>query len=62
MLEVVPHAKTGHDQIIHFVGGYKRTIKNVQKIWENEMTHVVDGCDREWIINKANVLCVEVIP
>ena len=52
----------GHRQILHFVGGKKQTINDVREIWENEMTHVIDGHGREWIINKANVLCVEVIP
>ena len=50
-----------HDQIIHFKGGYKRTIFNVVYIWENEMTHVVNEAGVEWLINKDNVLCVEKI-
>ena len=50
-----------HDQIIHFVGGYKRSIFNVVYIWENEMTHVVNAAGIEWVINKDNVLCVEKI-
>ena len=49
------------DQIIHFKGGYKRTIYNVEYIWENEMTHIVTADGIEWLINKDNVLCVEVI-
>jgi|26BtaG_2_1085354.scaffolds.fasta_scaffold01347_16 hypothetical protein len=51
----------GHTQIIHFIGDVKRTIRNVQKIWENEWTHIISGSDREWIINKKNVLYVEII-
>ena len=51
-----------HRQIIHFVGGVKRTIDNVVYIWENEMTHLLDAEGREWIINKNNVLCVERVP
>lgn len=52
----------GHRQIIHFTTGHKRTILGVTEVWENEWTHIVDKSGREWIINKANVLCVEVIP
>jgi len=50
----------GHNQVIHFVGGLKRTIFNVKKVWENEMSHIVDGDNVEWIINKNNVLMVEI--
>ena len=52
----------GHRQIIHFTTGHKRTILGVTEVWENEWTHIVDKTGKEWIINKANVLCVEVIP
>lgn len=48
-----------HHQIVHFVGGIKRTIPNVKYIWENEMTHVIDSDGIEWVINKNNVLMVE---
>lgn len=48
-----------HSQIIHFKGGYKRTIYNVIRVWENEWTHIVTLEGKEWIINKNNVLCVE---
>lgn len=51
----------GHTQIVHFVGGVKRTIKGVKQVWENEMTHVIDHEDHEWVINKSNVLMVEII-
>lgn len=51
-----------HRQIIHFVGGEKRTIENIVFIWENEMTHILVDNGTEWIINKKNVLCVERIP
>lgn len=49
-------------QIIHFVGGIKRTIPNVIKVYENEMTHILTVEGIEWIINKNNVLAVEVLP
>ena len=47
-------------QIIHFVNGYKRTIKNVVCVWENEMTHILTKEGTEWIINKEKVLAVEI--
>lgn len=49
-------------QIIHFVGGYKRTIYNIVKVYENEMTHILTVEGIEWIINKNNVLAVEIVP
>ena len=52
----------GHTQIVHFIGGYKRTITDVEIIWENEMTHIMTTKGVEWIINKNNVLCTEIIP
>lgn len=50
---------TPHTQIIHFIGGYKRTIYNVVRLWENEYTHIITLEGKEWIINKNNVLCIE---
>jgi len=50
---------TKQTQIIHFIGGYKRTIKGIIDIWENEMTHLLTDRGIEWIINKNNVLAVE---
>lgn len=49
-------------QIIHFVGGIKRTIPNIVKVYENEMCHILQENGVEWIINKTNVLAVEVLP
>ena len=51
-----------HRQIIHFVGGVKRTIENVVYVWENEMTHIMTEEGVEWVVNKSNVLCVERVP
>ena len=51
----------GHTQIIHFTTGIKRTIRDVQAVWENEMTHIIDGEGTEWVVNKSNVICVEII-
>ena len=47
------------NQIIHFIGGQKRYIRNIVFIWENEMTHILTLEGTEWMINKNNVLCVE---
>ncbi len=58
----LPKAKSRMTQIIHFVGGYKRTIYNIVKVYENEMTHILTAEGIEWIINKNNVLAVEVLP
>lgn len=49
-----------HNQIIHFKDGNKRTLMNVVKVWENTFTHVLLDDGREWIINRDNVLAVEV--
>ena len=48
-----------HTQIIHFVGGIKRTISNIVAVWENECVHLMTGDGVEWVINKSNVLCAE---
>ena len=48
-----------HIQIVHFVGGLKRTIPGVVRVWENEWTHIIDIGGTEWIINKNLVLFVE---
>ena len=52
----------GQTQIIHFKGGTKRTIEGVIKVYENEMVHLLTADGFEWIINKQNVLCIEVLP
>ena len=51
----------GETQVIHFIGGIKRTIKDVELVWENEMCHVKTSLGVEWVINKSNVLAVEII-
>lgn len=48
-----------HDQIIHFIGGEKFTVCGVKWIWENEMLHLVNENEIEFIINKKNVLFVQ---
>lgn len=52
---------TGCRQIIHFVGGIKRTIDHVVYVYENEMCHIQTLDGTEWVINKNNVLAVEII-
>ena len=49
-------------QIIHFVGGVKRTIPNIINVYENEMCHILTAEGIEWVINKQNVLAVEIVP
>ena len=50
---------TVHDQIIHFTDGHKRYIKGVKYIWENEMIHLITVNEREFIVNKDNVLMIQ---
>ena len=47
--------------IIHFVGGVKRTVKNVVYIEENEWARLKTMEGREYVVNKNNVLCVEIL-
>ena len=49
-----------HNQIIHFISGHKRTLKNVIKVWQNTWTHIVEEDGVEWIINPDNVLAIEI--
>lgn len=52
---------TLHTQILHFDTGYKRTIKEVICVWENEMVHILTVKGVEWVINKKRILCAEKI-
>jgi|TARA_B100000902_G_scaffold397402_1_gene461075 hypothetical protein len=49
-------------QIIHFVGGVKRTFEGVKtsKIKQGQMTKLKTKDGRIIMINDANVLCIEV--
>ena len=49
-------------QIIHFVGGVKRTFEGVStsKIKQGQMTKLETKDGRIIMVNDANVLCVEV--
>lgn len=51
-----------HTQILHFVGGQKKTIINIIKVYENEMCHILTADGIEWIVNKNNLLLVEKLP
>ena len=49
-------------QIIHFVGGVKRTFENIEtsEIKQGQMTKLKTKDGRIIMINDANVLCIEV--
>ena len=49
-------------QIIHFVGGVKRTFENVKtsEIKQGQMTKLKTKDGRIIMINDVNVLCIEV--
>ena len=49
-------------QIIHFVGGVKRTFEGVStsKIKQGQMTKLELKDGRRVLVNDANVLCIEV--
>lgn len=47
-------------QIIHFVGNQKRTLFDVVGIKDNEFTHLKLQDGRKVLINKSNVLMIEV--
>lgn len=49
-------------QIIHFVGGEKRTFENIKSntVKQGQFTKLITKDDRMILINDKNVLCVEV--
>ena len=49
-------------QIIHFVGGEKRTFENIvtSTIKQGQFTKLTTSDDRMIMINDKNVLCIEV--
>lgn len=51
-------------QIIHFVGGEKRTFENIDSkyIKQGQFTKLVTKDNRMILINDKNVLCIEVFP
>ena len=51
-------------QIIHFVGGEKRTFENIESeyIKQGRFTKLMTKDGRLILINDKNVLCIEVFP
>jgi len=51
-------------QIIHFVGGEKRTFEHIKSdyIKQGQFTKLVTEDGRMILINDKNVLCIEVFP
>lgn len=51
-------------QIIHFVGGEKRTFENInsEQIKQGQFTKLMTSDGRMILINDKNVLCIEVFP
>jgi hypothetical protein len=47
-------------QVIHFVGGVKRTLFDVVGVKDNEFTHLKLADGRKVLVNKNNVLMVEI--
>jgi hypothetical protein len=49
-------------QIIHFIGGEKRTFENIQSeyIKQGQFTKLITEDGRMILINDKNVLCIEV--
>lgn len=47
-------------QIIHFINGEKRTLFNVVGVKDNEFTHLKLEDGRKILINKDNVLMIEI--
>ena len=51
-------------QIIHFIGGEKRTFEQIQTdyIKQGQFTKLITKDGRMILINDKNVLCIEVFP
>jgi hypothetical protein len=49
-------------QIIHFIGGEKRTFNNIKssEIKQGQFTKLTTKDDRMILINDKNVLCIEI--
>lgn len=47
-------------QIIHFINGEKRTLFDVVGVKDNEFTHLKLADGRKVLVNKSNVLMIEV--
>jgi hypothetical protein len=51
-------------QIIHFIGGEKRTFNNIKssEVKQGQFTKLITKDERMILINDKNVLCIEVFP
>lgn len=51
-------------QIIHFVGGEKRTFEHVKSeyVKQGQFTKLITEDNRMILVNDKNVLCIEVFP
>lgn len=51
-------------QIIHFIGGEKRTFENIvsASVKQGQFTKLITSDGRMILINDKNVLCIEVFP
>jgi hypothetical protein len=51
-------------QIIHFIGGEKRTFNNIKssEVKQGQFTKLTTKDGRMILINDKNVLCIEVFP
>jgi hypothetical protein len=51
-------------QIIHFVGGEKRTFENINSntVKQGQFTKLLTKDGRMILINDKNVLCIEIFP
>ena len=51
-------------QIIHFIGGEKRTFNNIKssEVKQGQFTKLTTKDERMILINDKNVLCIEVFP
>jgi hypothetical protein len=49
-------------QILHFNNGEKRTLFNVTGVKDNEFTHLMLEDGRKVLINKENLLMIEIFP
>jgi hypothetical protein len=49
-------------QIIHFIGGEKRTFNNIKssEIKQGQFTKLITKDDKMILINDKNVLCIEI--
>lgn len=51
-------------QIIHFIGGEKRTFENIrsESVKQGQFTKLITEDGRMILVNDKNVLCIEVFP